>query len=299
MTHEELPNKEFHAFICYEHTTAQDLAENLKTSLKKMDYNAFVAFIDMKGIISNEEEYRYSIIKHTKYFILIITKLLIHNSPASKSEIEVALNFKKDIIPCVSCLVDNSEFKCTFPDIYKMQWRRFKNASQLAENVTSLIIDENLKEEGIRMKDNILAKEIHRYDLSVTPEWSLNRVTKGNNTGHIIFRLKNSSDKRLIIHGYRMFRIKPNGIKDVYYNSSICDADDFKKWVSDTHFRIILHKNDEHVFHWDDVNIIETYGINEIGKWHTEVQVAYIIEGSEDLYFSIGTADIEYSLDRN
>jgi len=55
-----------------------------------------------------------------------------------------------------------------------------------------------------------------------------------------------------------------------------------------------LHKNDEHVFHWDDVNIIETYGINEIGKWLTEVQVAYIQEGSKDIFYSIGTTEIEY-----
>ncbi len=52
-----------------------------------------------------------------------------------------------------------------------------------------------------------------------------------------------------------MFRVSPRGLKDVYYNTRIWHEGDFNKWVSDEHFNIILYKNDEHTFHWDDVNI--------------------------------------------
>jgi hypothetical protein len=52
-------------------------------------------------------------------------------------------------------------------------------------------------------------------------------------------------------------------------------------------------KNDEHVFHWDDVDIIETYGINESGKWKTEVQIAYLEEGLNSLLYSVGYTELE------
>ena len=82
--------------------------------------------------------------------------------------------------------------------------------------------------------------------------------------------------------------------KDVYYYKRICDEQNFNRWVSDLHFKVILYKNDEHIFNWDDVNIMNVYGINEIGKWLAEVRIAYIEEGCNDLFYTIGTAEIEF-----
>jgi hypothetical protein len=287
-------SKTFQVFICHESTTGHDFALNLKTSLEKMNYSSFVAPDDMKGAISDEREYRYKVLRESEYFIIIVTKLLLINSPEAKSEIEEALKLKKHIIPCINNLVDLKQFECVLPNVSKMQCSFFKNDSELANNVTNKITDMNLKNEETKMHENVIAEELFKEDLLIKPAWSLKKVARRKNKGHIIFRLKNLSEKTIIIYGYRIFRIKPDGLKDVYYYSSVCDATNFKKWVSDPHTKIILHKNDEHVFHWDDVNIMEVYGINEIGKWLTEVQVAYIQEGSKNIYYSIGTTEIEF-----
>ena len=39
---------------------------------------------------------------------------------------------------------------------------------------------------------------------------------------------------------------------------------------------------------------MNVYGINEIGKWLAEVRIAYIEEGCNDLFYTIGTAEIEF-----
>jgi hypothetical protein len=168
-------NKTFQVFICHESTTGYDLALNLKTSLKKMEYDAFVAPDDMKGVIGNEREYRYNVLREAKHFIIIITKLLLINSPEAKSEIEEALKTEKHIIPCINKLVDLKQFESVFPVVSKMHWYRFKNESELANIVTDLIIDMKLKDDDIKMKDNVIAKEIRKDDLflNVIPRSSL------------------------------------------------------------------------------------------------------------------------------
>ena len=91
-----------------------------------------------------------------------------------------------------------------------------------------------------------------------------------------------------------MFRILPDGEKDFYYNQRISSASEYEGWISDPHVKIMLWSNDEHSFHWNDVNIMGTYGINKKGKWGTEVQIAYIDLVSNTYSYSVGKAEIRF-----
>jgi hypothetical protein len=294
MSDTKIPSEmKYHAFICHETTTAHNFALNLKASLKKMGYLAFVAPEDIIPGTEQEEEYRFDIIRKSNYFILILTPLGLESNGV-QLETREALQIDNYIIPCINFNIDIKNYKKVFPEISKRQHITFRDEYDLANRVTTLIKDKDLINRRAKLEDQIPKEEIYGEKLFVNLEWSLKRITKERNIGHIIFKLKNLSDEKLIIYGYRMFRIKPNGSKDFYFYSRFCEAKDFKKWVSDPHINIILHKGDEHVFNWSDVNIIETYGINEPGKWQTEVLFAYMVEGKEDLFYSIGRTEIEY-----
>jgi hypothetical protein len=282
----------YQAFICYETTTALSFARNLKTGLEKLNCNAFVAADDIPPG-SDQQNYRYSVIQKAPKFILIMTFLGL-TSEEVKNETNEALKHNKDLIPCIHANVKPDDFKSVFPEAGKKQWIRFKDESDLANQVTSSIRNNSLMQKKINLDGQNCIQVYLKNNLVIEPEWSLKKISNDNNIGHIIFKLKNLSDKRIFIYGYKMLRVSPNGLKDVYYNTRICDEKDFNKWVSDLHLNIILYKNDEHIFHWDDVSIMDVYGINKIGKWLAEVRVAYIEEGSDDLLYSIGTAEIEF-----
>ena len=87
-----------------------------------------------------------------------------------------------------------------------------------------------------------------------------------------------------------IFEITPEGEKDFYYNRRIFPAEELKGWLSDPHVKIILWDNDEHIFHWNDVAIAKTYGINRKGVWGTEVQIAYVELGTQALAYAVGRA---------
>ena len=93
-----------------------------------------------------------------------------------------------------------------------------------------------------------------------------------------------------------MFRITPNGDKDLFYFKRICAASDFHRWVADAHTNIILWNEDSHIFHWNDVDIPLVYGVNEPGKWSTEVKIAYIEEGENEMKFAKGETEISFEI---
>lgn len=278
----------YDVFICYETTTALDFAKNLKMSLKKLNCHAFVAAEDIP-LGSDERDYRYSVIENASKFILIMTVLGLESEEV-KNETKEALNLEKDLIPCIYADVNQNAFKRAFPEVGKKQWIEFQNGSDLANKVTSSIRDSSLLQETKNPERRNFVRPSLGTSLTVKPEWSLKKISQYKNIGHIVFKLKNLSDKRIFIYGYNIFRVSPSGEKDVYYYKKICEERYFNRWISDPHFKIILYKNDEHIFNWDDVNIKDVYGINEIGKWLTEVRIAYIEEGCNDLFYSIGTA---------
>jgi hypothetical protein len=128
----------------------------------------------------------------------------------------------------------------------------------------------------------------------VIPKWSLDNLSQNSNIGHIIFQIINNTGKKIIVHGYRMLRISPDGKKDYYYKGKRYEESELNIWWTAPHVKVILWEGDEHIFNWNEVNIIETYGINKKGKWGTEVKIAYIEEGSNGLSVSTGTTTIEF-----
>jgi hypothetical protein len=90
-----------------------------------------------------------------------------------------------------------------------------------------------------------------------------------------------------------MFRITPNNHKDFYYFKKISDASEVKGWNTGSQFRMILSEKDERVYHWNDVDITKIYGFNEKGRCGTEVQIAYIEQGTNNIFYSIGRTIIE------
>ena len=129
--------------------------------------------------------------------------------------------------------------------------------------------------------------------LFVEPKWSIKKISDENKIGHIIFGVKNTSGKKVVIYGYRMFRISPNNHKDLFYFRKISDANEIKGWNTSSQFRMILSENDERSYHWNDVDIPKTYGLKEKGRWGTEVQIAYIEQGTNNILYSIGRTFIE------
>ena len=288
MVHTDIINKKYEAFICYETTTGKHFALNLKKSLEKMGTEAFVASEDI--IVSEEEEYkRFSVIQESPDFIIVVTNVALKSSEVKK-EISSALNLNKNMIVCLEFNVNENNFKSCFPELAKKQRITFKDQYELANAVTSWYL--NQKKGLLRQKSKVLEK--YEKGLIVSPKWSINKISQNNNIGHIIFELKNETGKQIIIYGYRMFRITQSGEKGVYYKGKIFEPSEFDRWMSDPHISTILWENDEHVFHWNDVNIIEFYGINEKGIWETEVQIAYIEQGNNTLSYSVGKTSIEF-----
>ena len=111
---------------------------------------------------------------------------------------------------------------------------------------------------------------------------------------HIIFDVENRTGNKIIIHGYRMYRISPEGVKDVFWKGTSKKPNEFNRWVSDPHTNQILWNEEKHTFNWNDTNLIEDYGINKKGKWKTEVKIAYFEENSNTLSSAVGETYIDF-----
>lgn len=285
---------DYDVFICYETTTGLDYAVNLKNALKKLSRNAFVAKLDIPlGI--DEEEFRFKKIALADHFILIFTNLTF-KSPEVEKEIEEAITKKKEFIICLDHKVDERRFEQEFPKLsIKQRIRPFSNNSELAKEVTDWFDQLNFSDlsKGIEMEETSEIGKLN--ELVVEPLWSVKNISESENKGHIIFKIKNITGKKVLIYGYRMFRVNPNGNKDFFYNGFVKKSEEFTGWISDPHFKITLWNNDEHIFHWNDVSISTIYGLNSKGKWDTELQIAYLVEGIENkLFISIGHTYIEH-----
>lgn len=287
MVESEAKNR-FDAFICYETTTGVHFAKNLKNGLKKIGIEAFVAHGDLwPG--EDEKSKRFSIIRGCEDFIIVLTNLALESAEVRK-EIDEAIRWKRNVVACRESNVKESKIKSTYPELAKRQWITIANESDLADQVTSWY----LLREDQKLSHETKVPEHFEEGLVVKPRWSVEKITRENNEGHIIFEVKNITGKPILIHGYRMFRIAPEGEKDFYYNQRISSASEFQGWISDPHVKIILWNNDEHIFHWNDVRIMGTYGINKKGKWGTEVQIAYIDLVSNTFSYSVGRAEIRF-----
>ena len=180
-----------------------------------------------------------------------------------------------------------------------VHWKRVgKSCVQMdADEITFLKLQRQSLEMENKQKllNKITDLDNHtKTDLIVSPEWSIKKITQDNYIGHITFKLKNNTGKTILIYGYQMLRINPRGEKDFYWKGKSISVNEYHGWNSDNHFKIVLWKNDEHIFHWNDTNIITTYGLNEEGIWTTEIQIAYLEEGSKNISVSIGRAEIEF-----
>lgn len=131
----------FDVFICYESTTALDLAKNLKESLKKCGTEAFVAEVDIR--VGNDELWRTQrdiVLKKCKHFVAIITNVALTSDEVEK-EINSALESDKNIIPCVEEEVITKLLQIKFPRLLDFQGLLgFKTSEELNRGVTNALI---------------------------------------------------------------------------------------------------------------------------------------------------------------
>lgn len=128
--------KRYDAFICYETTTANHFASNLKKSLKRMGKEAFVA---SKDIIAgeDEEDKRYFVIQDSPDFIIIMTYNGLQSQEVKK-EIDKAVELDKNIIVCLDTKIEKRDFISYFPKLARKQRITFTDKYDLANIVTSL-----------------------------------------------------------------------------------------------------------------------------------------------------------------
>ena len=129
----------FEVFICYETTTALDLARNLKKSLERCGIEAFVADIDIKKGVT-WEHLRNEVLKECKHFVAIITNAALTSNEIEK-EINYAINANKNIVPCVEDGVLIELLKMKFPKLLDYQGViGFKTTEELNRRVTNALI---------------------------------------------------------------------------------------------------------------------------------------------------------------
>jgi len=287
-------NENCWAFICYETTTGVKFADNLQKSLKKINVNTFIAKNDLIEGDRDEMKTRDSILRSCPVFIFIVTTVSLHSDEVLR-EVNESLNYGKYIIVCLHNSTSVTSFKEKFPKLANVQRIYFEDECELANRITSNHPQYN-KIIQLNQKDDTDLKANLEYDtgLIVAPIWSLKKISNNDRRGHVIFYLKNKTGTDINLCGYRMIRISPNGERDIYYNGYACAESDFKKWVSGLHFELPLRNYDDNTIHWDDVDIIKTYGINKPGLWKTEIQIAYLENGSSDISFSKGETELEY-----
>jgi len=135
-----LSNKQrFDVFICYETTTALDLARNLKESLKRCGIKAFVANIDIKKGETWEHS-RDEALKECEHFVAIITNVALVSDEVEK-EINYAINANKNVVPCVEDGVSIELLRMKFPRLLDYQGViGFKTSEELNRSVTNALI---------------------------------------------------------------------------------------------------------------------------------------------------------------
>ncbi|MDP2365234.1 MAG: TIR domain-containing protein [Ignavibacteria bacterium] len=286
----------YDVFICYETHTALHYATNLKDALTKLKYNAFVAATQNAIPLGvDEASFRFQILSESNYFLLIFVNLSFESAEV-KREIDHAIKEKKEIILCIDSAINLDRFKIQFPSLSTLERiQGFNSASELAKLVidhfTSLKLQKKIQG---KILEHSLTKPESR-GLLVEPAWSVKRISENHTSGFLSFKTKNNSGKKIILYGYKIFRTNPQGLTDFFYNGILVSKQDYIDWISDPHFHIILWANDEHIFNWNEVNIVETYGINSEGIWGTELQIAYLVDGVEnELFYSTGQTEIEY-----
>ncbi|MHC1635352.1 MAG: toll/interleukin-1 receptor domain-containing protein [Candidatus Methanospirareceae archaeon] len=158
----------FDVFICYEKTTALDLARNLKESLKRCGIEAFVADIDIKKGETWEHS-RDEALKECKHFVAIITNVALVRKEVEK-EIDYAINANKKVVPCVEDGVSIELLKMKFPKLLDYQGIiGFKTSEELNRGVTNALIPHYLPKfvSEIINIHNILTDTKERSDESV------------------------------------------------------------------------------------------------------------------------------------
>ncbi len=291
----EMSSKKYDVFICYETTTGFDFATNIKEALRKLSFNAFVAKSDIPAGVNNETEFRYEIIQSSEHFIIVFTNLTFQSGEV-RNEVQEALKNNRKFIICLDSRVEAKRFQTEFPELAnKQRTLPFSNSSELCKHVTDIFDAIRLKESqnSIKGKDIELIHEEKK--LIIEPKWSITPINESQKKGKIIFKVRNLTPNRILLYGYKMFRIHPTGEKDFFYCGISKSVEEFSGWLSDPHFNIILWHNDEHTFHWNEVDIETTYGINSKGTWQIELQIAFIIDSNQSQIFtSTGISSIKY-----
>ena len=284
----------FDVFVCYDTDTAEDIAVHLANCIEKhFKVKFFVAarHYDIPPGCPDEHEFRLKAIRECEYFVFLVTNLAL-DSDSVAEEVSYALNQNRPVVVCFDKDIKTVSFTEKFPELGSYQrLEKFENKNDLARKFVTFYLSLDLPRRANNIR--IVHEEKTIGILLVKPSWSVDTVAS-NVQGHIIFNIRNLTKKKIVLYGYRMFRISPEGIKDYYYNGKICEADECKGWVFDPHFRIILYEDDEHTFQWGDVDIPVTYGIDREGAWQTEVQIAYLEEGGNVLNYSVGQTNIQY-----
>ncbi len=84
------------------------------------------------------------------------------------------------IIPCINTKVEPDTFEKTFHEVGIKQRIFFNNESDLANKVTSLIIDTNLIQKRIDLDSRSYIEGTYKNSLAIEPEWSRKKISEMN-----------------------------------------------------------------------------------------------------------------------
>jgi len=290
-------HRDYDIFVCYEHYTGADYAVHVADCLKKrFKASTFAATRqgDIPAGYEDEQQFRYQAIRNSIHFVLVATNGILRSKEVQR-ELSVAHEAGKRIIVCPDSQLELRSFSESFPGLKRAQrLQEFSDKSELAKRVVDwyvlFLLSKQLEDIKLRGRDPGQADD----QLIVCPIWSVDYVSETKTEGRIIFDLKNSTPDPVLLHGYRMFRISPDGTKDFFYKGKCTPSNAYTVWNSGQHFSVILLEEDRHVFNWGIVNIPKTYGIDWKGLWQTEIQISYVKEGFDSLLVSTGKTKIEF-----
>lgn len=290
-------SEKYDIFVCYETYTGAGYAEHLADCLETRFGTRVFAAVRPDNIPAgyhDEQQFRYDAIRNSEYLLLIATNAIL-DSQEVKNELQEALDSNKKIIICTASRLDLQRFRKDLPALASVQRMcEFSEKTELANSVVDWYVHTCLRKKA----EDIEASGEEEYQpdnqLVVSPAWSVEHVSEKRAHGRIIFDILNQTGDTVLLHGYRMFRQAPGGMKDFFYKGARMRADEYTGWASSEYFRMLLLDKDRHVFNWAEVNIPETYGIDHRGLWVTEVQVAYLRQGTNSLLVSIGKTELEF-----
>jgi tetratricopeptide (TPR) repeat protein len=138
----------YEIFICYESSTGEDFAEQLKKALTKAKFKSFLASSDL---IAGEEwaDERDTALEESQYFIILITYHTLQSNEVMK-EYTKATNLKKRIIPCVYSEISSDKAQT----LKNKHLINFKNNSELANKILTTI-DKIKTKKGIEIEKDI------------------------------------------------------------------------------------------------------------------------------------------------